>query len=72
MIVLNRRSVPAIDISELGVADADRILQHCREHRLKNAAGAIDGLKNLRRGCLLFCASVRSVLRSVRADLGSS
>ena len=30
-------AVPAVDISELGVADADRVLQHCREHRFEIA-----------------------------------
>jgi hypothetical protein len=33
-------AVPTMDISKRGVADADRILQHAFEHRLKIAGRA--------------------------------
>ena len=46
-------TVPAIDISKLGVADADGVLQHGFEHRLKIAGRAADNLEHLRRGRLL-------------------
>ena len=47
-------TVPAVDVSEFGVADADRLLQHGRKHRLKIAGGATDDLKHFRRGRLLL------------------
>src|SRR5579863_9557337 len=42
-----RRAVPAIDIPERGVANADRILQHGCKYRLRIAGKAADDLKNL-------------------------
>ena len=47
-------AVPAMDISELGVADADGILQHSCKHRLKIAGRAADNLEHFRSGCLLL------------------
>ena len=47
-------AVPTVDISKLGVADADGLLQHGRKHWLKIAGRATDNLKNLRRGRLLL------------------
>ena len=47
-------AVPAVDISKLGVADADRILQHGCKHRLKIAGRAADNLEHLRGGGLLL------------------
>ena len=47
-------AVPAVDIAKLGVADADRILQHRSKHRLKVAGRAADRLEHLGRGCLLL------------------
>ena len=47
-------AVPAIDISEVGVADANGFLQHGRKHRLKIAGRAADDLEHLRRGRLLL------------------
>ena len=47
-------AVPAIDIAESGVADADGFLQHCRKHRLQIARRAADDLEHLRRGRLLL------------------
>ena len=47
-------AVPAIDIAELGVADADGILQHCFKHRLKFAGRAADNLQHLRGRRLLL------------------
>ena len=56
-------AVPTVDISELGVADADRILQHGRKHWLKIAGRAADDLKHLRRGRLLLQAGLRCAVR---------
>ena len=50
--------VPAVDISELSVADTNGFLQHGLQNRLKIAGGAADDLKHLRRCRLLlqgFC-----------------
>ena len=47
-------AVPAIDISELGVADANRVLQHGSKHRLQFAGRAADDLKYLGCGSLLL------------------
>ena len=47
-------AIPAVDISELGFADANRVLQHCLEHWLKIARRAADNLKHLRRRRLLL------------------
>ena len=47
-------AVPTVDVSKLGVANANRVLQHGRKHRLKIAGGAADNLKHLRRGRLLL------------------
>ena len=47
-------AIPAMDISKLGVANADGILQHSRKHRLKIAGRAADNLEHLRRGGLLL------------------
>ena len=47
-------AAPAVDISELGVADADRVLQHRSKHWLKITRGAADDLKHLRRRRLLL------------------
>ena len=47
-------AVPAIDIPERGLADADRILQHGRKHRLKIAGGAVITLEHFRRSRLLL------------------
>ena len=47
-------AVPTIDISKLGVADADGVLQHGCKHRLKIAGRAADDLEHLRRRRLLL------------------
>ena len=47
-------AVPAVNISKLGVADANGFLQHGGEHRFKIAGGAADDLEHLRRGRLLL------------------
>jgi hypothetical protein len=47
-------AVPAVDISELGIADANRVLQHCCEHWLKIARKARDDLEYRRRRRLLL------------------
>ena len=47
-------AVTAINIAELGIADADGILQHCVKHALQIAWRTADDLKNLRRGRLLL------------------
>ena len=47
-------AVPAIDIAKLGIADADGILQHGCEHRLKIARRTADDLQHLRRRRLLL------------------
>ena len=47
-------AIPAIDISKFSVADAYRILQHGRKHRLKIAGRAADNLKHLRGSGLLL------------------
>ena len=47
-------TIPAEDISELGVADADGFGQHCFKHRLKIAGRAADDLQHLRRCSLLL------------------
>ena len=47
-------AVPTIDVAELRVADADRILQHGRKHRLKIARRAADDLQHFRRRRLLL------------------
>ena len=47
-------AVPAIDISELGIADANRVLKHRRKHRLQIAGRATDNLEHLRRRRLLL------------------
>ena len=47
-------AIQAVDISKLGVADADGFLQHGCEHRLKIAGRAADNLEHFRRGSLLF------------------
>jgi hypothetical protein len=47
-------AIPAMDISKLGVADADGILQYGCKHRLKIAGRAADNLEHLRRGSLLL------------------
>ena len=49
-----RLAVPAVDIAELGVADADCVLQHAGKYWLKIAGRAADNLKHLRRGSLLL------------------
>ena len=49
-----RVTVPAKDIAELGVADANGFLQHCRKHRLHIARRAADDLQHLRRSGLLL------------------
>jgi hypothetical protein len=47
-------AVTAVNIPELGIADADGLLQHGCKHRLKIAWRAADGLEHLRgRGLLL-------------------
>ena len=43
-----------IDIAELGIADANGILQHGRKHWLKIAGRAADNLEHLRRSRLLL------------------
>ena len=40
-------AIPAVDIAEFGVADADGFLQHGRKHRLKIARRAADDLEHL-------------------------
>ena len=40
-------AIPAIDVSELGVADANGFLQHGCKHRLKIAGRAADDLEHL-------------------------
>ena len=40
-------AVPAVDVAELGVADANGLLQHGREHRLKFAGRTADDLQHL-------------------------
>ena len=52
--VVQNFTVPALDISKLGVADADCVLQHSCKHRLKIAGRAADNLKHLRRSSLLL------------------
>src|ERR1700722_7584734 len=47
-------AIPAVDISELGVADADGILKHGCKNRLKIAGRAADNLENLGCGRLLL------------------
>ena len=47
-------AVPAKDIAEVGVADADGFLQHGGKHRLKIAGRANDDLKHFRGGRLLL------------------
>ena len=47
-------AVTAVNIPELGVADADGLLQHCCKHRLKIAGRAADDLEHLRRRRLLL------------------
>ena len=47
-------TIPAVDISKLGVTDADSILQHGCKHRLKIAGRAADDLEHLRRRRLLL------------------
>jgi hypothetical protein len=47
-------TVPAMDVSEIGVAGADGILQHGLEYRLKIARRAADNLKHVGRSCLLL------------------
>ena len=61
-------AIPAIDISKLGVADADGFLQHGCKHRLKIAGRAADDLEHLRRRCLLLQGSVRSRVRCCSAS----
>ena len=51
---VQRVAVPAIDISKLGVADANGILQHGLEHWLKIAGRAANYPKHLRGGGLLL------------------
>ena len=41
---VQRLAIPAIDISECGVADTDGVLQHGFKYRLKVAGGACDHL----------------------------
>ena len=48
------RAVPAIDIPERGVADADGILKHCVKRALQIAWRIADDLKDLRRSGLLL------------------
>ena len=47
-------AIPAMDISKLGIADADGIFEHSGKHRLKIAWRAADNLEHLRRGRLLL------------------
>ncbi len=47
-------AIPAMDISKLGIADADGILQHGCKDRLKIAGRTADNLKHLRRRGLLL------------------
>ena len=59
---------PAIDISKLGVADADSILQHGRKYRLKIAGRATE-MTCSTSDVAVCCssASVSSAVRSVRS-----
>ena len=43
-------AVPAVDIAKRGIADANRILQHCRKHWLKFAGRTTNNLEHVR-GC---------------------
>ena len=47
-------AIPAIDITECGVANANSVRQHGFKHRLKIAGGATDDLKHFRRRRLLL------------------
>jgi hypothetical protein len=47
-------AIPGIDISKLGVADANGLLQHGLEHGLQIARRTADDLEHLRRGRLLL------------------
>ena len=51
---MQRATVPAIDIPELSVADANGSLQHGLEHRFKIARRAADRLEHVGRGRLLL------------------
>ena len=46
--------IPEMDISKLGIADANRIRQHCVKHRLEIAGRAADDPEHLRRRGLLL------------------
>ena len=47
-------AIPAVNVSKLGVANADGIFQHGRKHGLKIARRTADNLKHLRRCRLLL------------------
>ena len=47
-------TIPEINISKRGIADANGILQHGCKHRLKIARGACDDLEHVGRGSLLL------------------
>src|SRR5215469_3846036 len=47
-------SCPTIDTAELGVTDANRVVQHGREYRLQITRRSADNLQYLRSGRLLL------------------
>ena len=47
-------SLSKIEGAEFGFTDANRLLEHCSENRLKVAGRTADNLKHLRRGRLLL------------------
>ena len=51
---VQRITVPAVNISEGGIADTNRVLQHRLKDGLHIARRAADDLEHLRRGCLLL------------------
>ena len=57
-----RLAVLTINVAELGVTDANGVLQHGREHRLQIAGRAADNLEHLRRCGLLFQRLRRSAV----------
>ena len=61
-------AIPAMDISKLGVAEADGVLQHGLEHRLKIARGTADNMEHLRH-CRLLLQGFREFARALLLGL---
>ena len=61
---------PPVDIPKISVADANSLLQHGGEHRLKIAGSTADGLKYFRR-CRLLLQCLRKVSGALAEVVGA-